>query len=317
MLLGVMQQDIDIDANSRQLTIAAAIPTFGREKELIATVSNLLQQRVHPTEILVLDQNAIRTSALETALSEWAAKGAVRWIQLGQPCIPAAMIRALLEARADIVLFLDDDVVPDDDLISAHLTAHDKTDATVVAGRVIQPWQRCLDFSDDETFHFASLRPSWIDRFMGGNFSIRREVGSRLGGFDENFVQVAYNFEDEFAYRLRSEGFQIYFEPGACVHHLKVPHGGTRGMAADHRMTWKPSHSVGAYYCAMRTNSGWHRPWKMLRRFLRSFATRHHFLKPWWIPATLTAEVLGLIWAIRLAARGPLYIDASERSRWP
>ena len=38
---------------------------------------------------------------------------------------------------------------------------------------------------------------------MGGNFSVRRDIALRLGGFDEQFVRVAYNFEAEFAHRLR------------------------------------------------------------------------------------------------------------------
>jgi len=39
---------------------------------------------------------------------------------------------------------------------------------------------------------------------MGGNFSVKRDLALRLGGFDENFVHVAYRFEAEFCDRAIS-----------------------------------------------------------------------------------------------------------------
>jgi GT2 family glycosyltransferase len=311
-----MAKDMNIDENGIELTIAAAIPTFRREKELIDTISYLLRQKAQLSEILVLDQSESHAPSVEMALSSWDAQGAVRWIKLTKPSIPAAMNSALMEARADVVAFFDDDIVPQENLISAHLTAHGEPHTAVVAGRIIQPWQIGVDFSDDETFHFASMRPRWIEGFMGGNFSVRREVALRLGGFDENFVRVAYNFEAEFSHRLRRNGYRIYFEPKACVYHLKAPRGGTR-IAGDHLTTWRPNHAVGAYYCALRTKRGLDRPLAVLRRLVKAVATRHHLQKPWWIPATLTAEVLGLVWALALASKGPNYVGAKPgQKQW-
>ena len=72
----------------------------------------------------------------------------------------------------------------------------------------------------------------WVDKFMGGNFSVRREVALTLGEYDERFVRVCYHFEAEFAYRLIRAGHRIFYEPAACVHHLRASSGGTRvGMA--------------------------------------------------------------------------------------
>src|SRR5262245_15066879 len=238
----------------RMASIAVAIPTFGRNQTLIDTIAHLLRQSVQPTEILILDQSPNHTPSALRALLDWNEQGTIRWVRLRRPSIPAAMNLALLKSGADVIVFLDDDVVPNDDLISSHLAAHKKLYTALVAGRVIQPWQEGLDFSEDEHFHFAACKSHWIDHFMGGNFSIRREIALRVGGFDENFVSVAYNFEHEFAYRLYSNGYQIYFEPSACLHHLKAFNGGTREIA-DHLRTWKPSHTVGAYYCALRTTT--------------------------------------------------------------
>ena len=64
------------------------------------------------------------------------------------PSIPRAMNHALLVARYDIVLFLDDDIIPDEGLILAHKELHRATspENIIVAGRVIQPWQKASTF---------------------------------------------------------------------------------------------------------------------------------------------------------------------------
>ena len=142
---------------------------------------------------------------------------------------------------------------------------------------------------------------------MGCNFSVRRDVALALGGFDENFVKVAYRFEAEFAYRLRRAGHRIYYQPAACIHHLKVTTGGTRSFG-EHLTTVKPDHAVGAYYYSLRTWDGWASLGVFLGRPLRAAMTRHHLRRPWWIPATLIAEITGMLWALALYLRGPRYL---------
>jgi GT2 family glycosyltransferase len=212
-----------------------------------------------------------------------------------------------------LVLFIDDDIVPEPGFLQRHLRAMERTGAALVAGRVVQPWHEGKDFSEQEGFHFASLQAGWIGEFMGGNFAVRREIALRLGGFDEQFVGVAYNFEAEFANRLRQAGHRIFYEPAACVHHLKVSRGGTRAFG-DHLRSFRPNHAVGAYYFILRTWSGWQSLVRFLDRPLRAIATRHHLRKPWWIPAALVAELSGMAWALVLAAQGPRYLSSRK---WP
>jgi GT2 family glycosyltransferase len=292
-------------------SIAAAIPTFARDQVLIDTIKHVMRQRPRPKEILILDQSPnCHAASAQSALAAWHKQGMIRWLHLPRPSIPAAMNKALLETIADLVLFLDDDVVLESGLIGSHRAAHNRTSAAIIAGRVIQPWQEGVTFPEHEGFHFAARDPRWTDRFMGGNFSVRREVALRLGGFDENFVHVAYNFEVEFAHRLLSSGYKIYFEPEACLHHLKAPGGGTR-FFSEHLETFKPSHSVGAYYCLMRTKTGWNRIGDIYRRLFGAVLTRHHLQRPWWIPGTLLAEITGFVWALALVFRGPRYLGAN------
>ena len=291
------------------LSITVAIPTYRREQVLLDTLDYLLALDSPPTEILVLDQTEQHEPATEQRLDEMNDSGLIRWLRLATPSIPQAMNRGLLEAQHEIVLFVDDDIRPEPEFVAAHHAAHAQHDDVLVAGRVIQPWQEGRDFSADEYFNFAGLKSFWIEEFIGCNFSVQRESALALGGFDENFVRVAYRFEAEFAYRWRASGRNIYFEPSACLHHLKDSGGGTRTYG-EHLTTWRPDHAVGAYYYSLRTG----KPGEFLQRPVRVVTTRHHLRRPWWIPLTLIAELRGMLWALMLFVRGPRYvIPASKR----
>ena len=291
--------------------LSVIIPTLDREAVLIETIEHLLALGSPPDEIVVVDQTAVHLSETEKAISRLCGAGRLRHVRLSAPSIPAAMNRGLIEARSQIVLFLDDDIVPEPGLVASHRRAHETRERLLAAGRVIQPWQEGRDFSRDARFHFASLLPREIDSFMGGNFSLSRRSALALGGFDENFVKVAYGFEVEFAFRWRKAGGVIRFEPEAAIHHLKAQAGGTRAYH-DHLTTSGPEHSVGAYYCALRTQAGLSRAATFLSRPIRSIATRFHLARPWRIPFTLAAELRGMALALRLAAEGPRFIDAAR-----
>ncbi len=142
---------------------------------------------------------------------------------------------------------------------------------------------------------------------IGCNFSVRRTSALACGGFDENFVQVAYRYEADFCRRIRPHG-SVLFAPAASVRHLRAPRGGTRSYGS-HLRTVRPSHAVGEYYYLLCARSHPRRWREFLRRPWRAIATRHHLTHPWWILPTLIAELLGMSWALALKARGPRLVS--------
>lgn len=289
------------------LPLTVAIPTYRRDAVLVDTLRALLAAEPAVAEVLVLDQTPAHAPATEAQLAAWERDRRIRRLRLPCPSIPAAMNRALLEADAEVVLFLDDDIVPLPGLAAAHAAAHGGA-RELVAGRVLQPWDDGGDASWKDR-GFAATEPRDVDRFMGGNFSVSRRAALAIGGFDENFVRVAYQFEREFADRWRARGGTIVFRPEAAIRHLKAPSGGTRAWG-DHLTTIRPAHAVGAYYYALRSQPRGRRLAEFARRPFAAVATRHHLRRPWWIPVTLVAELAGMLWALGLAARGPRYCAA-------
>jgi GT2 family glycosyltransferase len=278
--------------------VSVVIPTYQREQLLLDTIRYLTEPSPTAAEILIMDQTPRHSAETERELERLNDQSTIRWIRLTRPSIPRAMNRGLVEAHGDIVLFLDDDIVPFPGLIAAHARAHHESSAVVVAGLVVQPW--------DDVRTLTTHR-RWTTTFMACNVSMKREAAAALGGFDENFVHVAYRFEAEFADRVLASGGRILFEPKAAIRHLKASAGGTRAYG-HHLRTAMPSHAVGEYYYLLGRKDG-ERLVPMLSRAVRAARTRHHLWRPWWIPATLTAEALGFAWAVWLRMRGPRYLD--------
>jgi len=279
-------------------SLSIVVPTYRRERVLIDTIEALLQLEPQGAEILVIDQSPSHEPAVAYALERFVREGCIRRARLQTPNIPAAMNLGLRLARGHFALFVDDDIRPAPGLVEAHLSALARTGAGLVAGRVIQPW----DIEPRPAR--ASAVEGFVEQFFGGNFSVDRRIALSLGGFDENFARAAYRFEVEFAYRWRRSGRRIFYEPRACLRHLKCSSGGTRAFS-DHLRTARPDHAVGEYYCLLRTWRGWPSLRAMARRPFKAIATRHHLRAPWWIPVTLIGEVRAAAWAISLALRGP------------
>ncbi|MEB3199693.1 MAG: glycosyltransferase [Synechococcaceae cyanobacterium] len=291
-------------ASAGQPSLAVAIPSYGRDQVLIDTVSALLALAPPADELLVIDQTANHAPECQRQLELWQGQGRIRWLRLPRPSITAAMNLALLEARSDRVLFLDDDILPDAGLLQAHREAAVRHPGAMIAGRVLQPWHQGHLDADDAPFRFNSAGERELEEFMGGNVSLDRRLALDLGGFDRHFVRVAYRFEAEFAFRWRRAGHRIRYAPTALIHHLKVSGGGTRSYG-HHLTTLRPDHAVGRYYFLWRTRSPLAALGQSVGDLLGSVRSRHHLRHPWWIPLTLVAETRGWLWALRLALRGP------------
>lgn len=291
--------------------LSIIIPTYRRERVLLNTIEYLLRLDPAPTEILIIDQTEEHEPETAQALTRISHEGRINLIRLTQPSITHAMNTGLSRARGEIVLFLDDDIIPHPGLTDAHLAAH-SAGHNIVAGQVLQPGEEVG--SETGPFQFSSGRKQFISELMGGNFSIKRGLALELGGFDENFVHVAYRFEAEFAARALAAGEKILFEPGASIRHLKEHRGGTRAFG-HHLTTAKPSHSVGAYYYLLRARDLPGRFPRIVARPFKAVRTKHHLARPWWIPLTFVAEILGFAWAVFMFWRGPRLIERQPGER--
>lgn len=135
-------------------------------------------------------------------------------------------------ARTDLLLFLNSDTVlnkEDFERIVEFIRAKD--DAGVVGGKL-----KNLDGSTSSSYSsfygiweiFLLLfwrkernnlrRPSRVDWVSGGFMLVKKDFFDVLGGFDPHFFM--YIEDMEFCYRVKKEGYSVYYDPEAVVEHV-------------------------------------------------------------------------------------------------
>lgn len=317
---------IDVD-------ITVVIPSYNRGAVLLDTVQYLLAQTIKPQEIIIVDQTDYgKGDSVASKLKDLNDGNKIKWLRKSEPSIPKAMNAGLLEAEAQWVLFIDDDVNFADDFIRQHQRAIAESGRLAHVGQIVQPWQQVnagiashessVELSAGETslktdleFPFNSPGTNLINNCMAGNLCVNKAAAIAAGGFDENFSGAAYRFETEFCKRFCLVHKQLFFySPKAVLHHLHFGTGGTRAHA-DFLTSSTSAHSMGDYYFAMlnRTDdSKFHILIYIVRRFLFSIVAKYYLRKPWFMVPRLMAEARGIVAARRALKKGPRLLDSTR-----
>lgn len=219
-------------------TITVAIPTLGRFEVVRDTIESFLRGSVLPTEILISDQNSPSIPELDLYLKN--CPKIVRHIRTEPKGVVFNMNRLMHEAHGEIVLFVDDDIIPSPELVEAHLKNYVDDTFFAVAGRVEQPTgdqppervKRTGQFSKwtgHMTFLYNGLIRQVCDFAPGGNMSFIRRKLIESGGFDEGFIGNGYFYESDGSLSfVRKFPGKMVFDPKAELKHLAAPRGGAR-----------------------------------------------------------------------------------------
>ena len=220
------------------LKVAIAIPTYNREEVLLDTIRHVLNLSPPADEVIIIDQTQNHCSKVCTQLSDWAGIGKIILIRESVPNLPRARNVALKSTNADVIHFLDDDVIPVVDLVQVIRSAFEDPNLHALAGRVIlnnetntrkispKSWNREYDYLylpiDSET------RLSSVATFCGCNHTVKRATALTIGGYDEAYIGNALREEADMALRLYRKGYLIVYEPRATIMHLVTQEGGCR-----------------------------------------------------------------------------------------
>lgn len=133
--------------------------------------------------------------------------------------IGAARNRAAEGGHGSILLMSDDDCLPSEGCLAAHVEAHRGSATTVVVGPLRLP-EELRSGRQREPFERAfglGRAALWIHA-TGANTSIPRRAFEAVGGYDESFVE--YGGEDpDLALRLRESGARFRFARRAWAYH--------------------------------------------------------------------------------------------------
>jgi glycosyltransferase involved in cell wall biosynthesis len=228
---------------------SVVITTYNRAKLLADTLLSLADQQVSPAvrwEVIVVDNNSrdetedvVRRCSETTSLR-------IRHVFEPRQGQSFARNRGIEAAEGAVILFTDDDIIPNPDWVSAMLRAIDADDCEGAGGKVLPLWEGevpswlsgrsdllswlALVDSDEACMLDYPLVAS--RRIVGASMGFRRSVFQEFGRFPTNLGHRGrrmYGGEEvELINRILLKGRRIRYDPSIVVRHRIGPDRLTR-----------------------------------------------------------------------------------------
>jgi len=209
-----------------QMKTSIIIPTYNRINSLKRVVA-ALEKQVYPRadfEVVVISDGS--TDGTAEFLNQLTTPLNLVAIQQENGGPASARNHGLQIACGDIIIFLDDDVIPQPTLIQEHMRIfQEQGDHVIGLGPMITPldhqlspwvaWEQKMLVKQYDAMQRGDWAPT-ARQFYTGNSAAARQRLLDAGGFDPTFKRA----EDvELAYRLADKGAVFVFNPDAVGYH--------------------------------------------------------------------------------------------------
>lgn len=219
------------------MKVSVLIPTYRRKFYLLHTLSCFENQTASPFEIIIIDASeheyALKNSELELFTTNI---NYIRWPEIGN--VSRQRNEAIKRSSGDIILFVDDDVDFNKTFIANHIAVYKNLPVDAISG-VVENRYYAFGAAPSNKFaillnpHAPNLQPcnciETTQVICTANFSIKRNVLIKMGGFDENIFGVMDDVE--FGVRLFRKGFTCIHHPQPRVYHYMAKSSGARTPA--------------------------------------------------------------------------------------
>jgi glycosyltransferase involved in cell wall biosynthesis len=235
-----------------KMSISVVIPTYNRPDQLSSVLDKLFESNVdefESVEVIVVDDGSPQPA--EPVVKSKNVQYPFSLTYLSQDnCGPAkARNTGFRAASHEIVLFLDDDVLADRDLMRQHILGHQEIPKSVIFGIYPlapiyegMPAKRYLDSLQAPFESSEGLERKFT--VASGHLSVEKSVfNDRV--YDEQ-LSIPGAEEFELAYRLNTSGIPIYQNNSAVGWHLQSP-----DIENKCRQEFKYGISVGETYLKM------------------------------------------------------------------
>lgn len=199
--------------------MSVVIPAAGDRASLARVVALSLEDPA-TLEVIVVD---------DTPAGDLPAPGGARVVR--GPCLGPAGARQVgaEAAQGDVILLLDDDVVPEGRLVSAHRRHHAATEGIVVVGAT--PFTVPDGHGEDDVAsrihaqeyeerarRYRAGPEDPLPHLWGGNVSLRRADALRVGIASDAFTDH-YHEDRDFGLRLHAAGLRGVYDPALVARH--------------------------------------------------------------------------------------------------
>lgn len=202
-------------SNQVNIRLTVQLSTHNRLPILQRVLQQLFMQRLpkEKYEIVLVDDGS--TDGTEEWVRSIMPPVHFTYIRQEKDCLAVARNKGIKAAKGEHILFIDDDVLPDEDLLKEHLRFHELYPKSVIKGWVNHV--DTLEIPKKPKFTSQDISTAF---FWTSNVSVKREYLFKAGLFDETFKE--YGWEDlELGYRLRKLGLKCRFNKKAVAFHYK------------------------------------------------------------------------------------------------
>jgi GT2 family glycosyltransferase len=234
--------------------LSVIIPTYKRTDSLQRLLQALLDQKEAELEIVVVDQNP--AGYLEGILP---VTPVVRHLLLPAANASEARNRGFLIATGEVILFIDDDLIPEDDFCKQAFYIFQKYPEIGCFSPLVynaEGQELALKQAKEKrinSFDTADIFP--ITDTISAALFFRREYFERTGGFDPMLFAFARTAEDqELFIRMQRKKLVVYFVSSIAVYHDEAIPGG----------------------CDLRTDDYWITREKCMKAWAYRFRIHHH-----------------------------------------
>lgn len=198
----------------RDILVSIIIPTFNRYNFLKKCFESLARQTCNKEnfEIIIVDDGGI--DKLEALIDNLAPYHLVKYLKQDSKGPAAARNLGIKNAKGEIIGFIDDDAVAQENWISNAIDLFKDSQIAAVEGKVVIDRAKITPFSHN------------IENLNGGlycscNMFYRKSVLEEVGGFDERF-SFAFREDADLAFSIMERGYKIIFSPEVVVFHNTV-----------------------------------------------------------------------------------------------
>ena len=190
MSIQIVEYRKKLNSSNAKPRVSIIVPTFKHGEEPVRTIQKIVSIMQDNDELIIVDQNVEYVDSWKLYRDDIIKKSNVRILDLAPASTPLARNVGGLAAKADILLYLDDDMDVDSAVIENHLKYFEDINIGGVAGVI-------------DGAYSVSSRPQYVKSAKGGNMSFRKSLFLNVKGFDTNINGNFSGEETEFCERIR------------------------------------------------------------------------------------------------------------------
>lgn len=197
--------------SNSEIQISVIIPTYERAEFLKRLLDKLTISSFKNFEVVIIDQSR---SSFE--IRKYSQIMKIQYHHVSFRGAALARNYGAKLAKGDIIAFIDDDCIPNNEWLANAYHCFSKNDIVGVEGRVYP------DKTNPKKYRIVSNIGREGYAFLTANLFVLRDCFNKLDGFDERFNEPHFREDTDFGWRLQQSGEVLFSEQVSVLHPSEI-----------------------------------------------------------------------------------------------